>query len=132
MTNTNEPYYEPVDPTRPTDSVDPAAAPAPRTEPVETPAAEPAAAPAPAKPKGSLAGGTWVALIFGILLLVLLLVFIIQNQQQTEVNLFTWTWHFPAGVAYLISAVIGAVIMALVGGWRIIELRRQIRHPERR
>lgn len=81
------------------------------------------------KVKSSLAAGTWVALIVGLVLLILLLVFIIQNQQQAEVNLFAWTWQVPAGVAYLLSAIIGALIMALVGVWRMFELRRQIRHP---
>lgn len=83
------------------------------------------------KVKSSLAAGTWVALIVGLILLILLLVFIVQNQQQAEVNLFAWTWNFPAGVAYLLSAIIGALIMALVGGWRMLELRRQIRRARK-
>lgn len=127
MTNPNEPYYESPEPVH-----------EPATEPLSDSTVDHAVEPTPTgtaagkKPKGSLAGGTWAALIVGILLLVLLLVFIIQNQQQAQVNLFAWTWHFPAGVAYLISAIIGAAIMALVGGWRMFELSRQIRHPERR
>jgi uncharacterized integral membrane protein len=76
-------------------------------------------------PRRSLAGGAWVALILGALLLILLLVFILQNQQQVEMNLFAWSWNFPAGVAYLFAAITGALITALVGGWRIFELRRQ-------
>lgn len=76
-------------------------------------------------PRGSVAGGAWVALIFGALLLILLLVFILQNQQQVEMNLFAWSWNFPAGVAYLFAAITGALITALVGGWRMFELRRQ-------
>lgn len=134
MTNNNDPYYDPTDP-RVDPAVDPATASVnePVNEPVREPVADRTVKPhaSAGKPKGSLAGGTWVALIVGILLLVLLLVFIIQNQQQAEVNLFTWTWNFPAGVAYLISAIIGAVIMALVGGLRIMELRRQVRHANR-
>lgn len=76
-------------------------------------------------PRRSLAGGAWAALILGALLLILLLVFILQNQQQVEISLFAWSWHFPAGIAYLFAAIAGALIMALVGGWRMFELRRQ-------
>lgn len=88
---------------------------------VATPATEDAAV------KRTLAGGTWVALIIGALLLILLLVFILQNQQQVELNLFAWSFQFPAGVGYLFSAIAGALIMALVGGVRMIELHRQVR-----
>lgn len=77
--------------------------------------------------KRTLAGGTWAALIIGALLLILLLVFILQNQQQVELNLFAWSFQFPAGIGYLFSAIAGALIMALVGGVRMIELRRQAR-----
>lgn len=79
------------------------------------------------KVRGSVAGGTWAALIIGALLLIGLLVFILQNQQQVELNLITWTFQFPAGVGYLFSAITGALIMALVGGVRMLELRRQVR-----
>ncbi|WP_144540850.1 lipopolysaccharide assembly protein LapA domain-containing protein, partial [Bacillus subtilis] len=40
--------------------------------------------------------------------------------------------QFPAGVTYLICAISGALIMALVGGWRMFELRRQVRKQARR
>lgn len=83
------------------------------------------------KAKSSIAGGTWTALLFGIVLLVILLVFILQNQNHVDVNFFSWTWRAPSGVSYLISALIGAAIMALVGGWRIVELRRQVRRANR-
>lgn len=82
--------------------------------------------PAP-RVKSSLAGGTWAALIIGALLLILLLVFILQNQQSIELNLFVWSFEFPAGIGYLFSAITGALIMALVGGVRMLELRRQLR-----
>ncbi|RSZ62185.1 DUF1049 domain-containing protein [Corynebacterium hylobatis] len=77
--------------------------------------------------KKTLAGGTWAALIVGALLLIALLVFILQNQQQVELNLLSWTFQFPAGIGYLFSAITGALIMALVGGVRMLELRRQVR-----
>lgn len=83
------------------------------------------------KVKSSLAGGTWAALIIGALLLIALLVFILQNQQQVELNVLTWTFEFPAGIAYLFAAITGALIMALVGGVRMLELRRQVKRQRK-
>ena len=83
------------------------------------------------KVKSSLAGGTWAALIIGALLLIGLLVFILQNQQQVELNVLSWTFHFPAGIGYLFSAITGALIMALVGGVRMFELRRQVKRQRK-
>ena len=80
------------------------------------------------KVKGSAAGSTWVALIIGTLLLILLLVFILQNQQSVKLQLFAWEMNFPIGVGMLIAAIVGALIMALVGGVRMIQLRRQVTH----
>lgn len=80
----------------------------------------------------TVAGGTWAFLIIGALLLILLLVFILQNQQLVDVNLFNLSWEAPAGVAYLICAIIGALITALVGGWRMFEMRRQMKKARRR
>lgn len=78
------------------------------------------------KVQGSTAGSTWVALIIGALLLILLLVFILQNQQSVQLQLFVWEMNFPIGIGVLIAAIVGALIMALVGGVRIIQLRREV------
>lgn len=81
--------------------------------------------------KGSFAGGTWIALIAGALLLILLLVFILQNQQPAEMTLFSWQFTFPTGIGLLLAAIAGALIMALVGGVRMIQLRRQIKKTQK-
>jgi len=100
---------------------------APRTT-TKKPAKKSAESPAtPAHPvKGSFAGGTWIALIAGALLLIVLLVFIMQNQNQVDLVLFAWNFRFPAGIGFLLAAIGGALIMALVGGVRMFQLRRQI------
>lgn len=83
------------------------------------------------KVKGSFVGGTWIALIAGALLLILLLVFILQNQQPAELTLFNWQFTFPTGVGLLLAAIAGALIMALVGGVRMIQLRHQIKKTQK-
>lgn len=80
----------------------------------------------------SLAGTTWIALIVGALILILLLVFILQNLDSVRLNFFAWELNFPIGVGMLIAAIGGALLMACVGGVRMIQLRRQINHPNRR
>ena len=79
------------------------------------------------KAKGSFAASTWIALIVDFLLLIVLIVFIMQNQHEVPMNFLGWSGEFPAGIAFLIFAIGGALIMALVGGWRMFELRRQLR-----
>ena len=84
------------------------------------------------KVKGSFAASTWIALIVGFLLLIVLIIFILQNQHEVPLNFLNWSVEFPAGVTYLICAIAGALIMALVGGWRMFELRRQVRKQAKR
>lgn len=96
------------------------------TAPVHPTSVEPTPA-QPTKVKGSIAASTWIALIIGFLLLILLIVFILQNQQSVELNIFAWSGAFPAGIAFLLFAIGGALFMALIGGWRMLELRRQIK-----
>lgn len=101
-------------------------------------AAEPAAERSPRRGRprspgatGSFAGTTWVAMIVGLVILIVLIVFIMQNQQQIELNLFAWSFQFPAGIGYLITAIAGGLIVAMVGMVRIIELHRQVRKLRR-
>ncbi|MGV0408439.1 LapA family protein [Corynebacterium resistens] len=79
------------------------------------------------KVKGSAAGGTWIGLIIGVLLLIVLLTFILQNQEKFDLHVFGWVLQLPIGVGMLLSAILGALIMALVGGVRILQLRRQVK-----
>lgn len=102
----------------------------PSTTGATSPATTPVASPAeqqPKKVKGSLAGGTWLALIFGALLLIVLLIFIMQNQEPAQLAFFGWTFEFPLGVGLLLAAIAGALIMAMVGAIRMFQLRKQIK-----
>lgn len=102
------------------------------SEASNAPVSVPATTDAPAKPeepkvKSTFAGGAWLALIVGALLLIVLLVFILQNQQAVALSFFNLHISLPAGVGFLLAAIIGALIMALVGGVRMFQLRRQIK-----
>ncbi|MFC4603050.1 lipopolysaccharide assembly protein LapA domain-containing protein [Rhodococcus kronopolitis] len=70
------------------------------------------------------AAATWTGLVIGALVLVLLLVFILQNLDQVTLNLFLWEFSLPLGVSLLLAAIAGALIMALAGGVRIVQIRR--------
>lgn len=73
----------------------------------------------------------WAALIVGAILLILLLVFVIQNNVSTEFEYFTWHFNLPLGVAMLLAAIAGALIMALAGSVRMIQMRWEL-HKLRR
>lgn len=81
--------------------------------------------------KGSKTAVIWLALILGAALLILLLVFIVQNNVSAAFQYFSWQFNLPLGVAMLLAAIAGALIMALVGSVRIAQLRWQL-HKMRR
>jgi uncharacterized integral membrane protein len=68
-------------------------------------------------------GGAWVALLTAAFVLLLLLVFILQNGQRAEVSFFGAHGHLPMGVALLLAAIFGVLLVALPGTARIIQLR---------
>ncbi|MGW0044553.1 lipopolysaccharide assembly protein LapA domain-containing protein [Rhodococcus sp. NPDC003348] len=70
------------------------------------------------------AAATWTGLVIGVLVLILLLVFILQNLDSVTLNLFLWEFSLPLGVSLLLAAIAGALIMALAGGVRIVQIRR--------
>ncbi|MFC7447211.1 LapA family protein [Rhodococcus daqingensis] len=70
------------------------------------------------------AAATWTGLVIGVLVLILLLVFILQNLDKVRLQLFFWEFSLPLGVSLLMAAIAGALIMALAGGVRILQIRR--------
>ncbi|WP_330229408.1 lipopolysaccharide assembly protein LapA domain-containing protein [Nocardia sp. NBC_00508] len=95
----------------------------PRTEP---PGSTPPAT--VEKPLASRTGYAWTGLVVGVLILVVLLIFILQNLDQVDVHLFFWNFSLPLGVTVLLSVIGGALVMASVGGVRILQLRRRAKH----
>jgi len=62
-------------------------------------------------------------LLTATLVLLLLLVFILQNQQRADVCFLGAHGHLPIGVALLLAAVFGVLLVALPGTARIVQLR---------
>ncbi|WP_084511138.1 LapA family protein [Nocardia lijiangensis] len=96
-----------------------------------TPSSPPATKPAMTGAKPSISSRTgyaWVGLVTGALILVVVLIFILQNLETIRVSLFFWEFNLPIGVAVLLSVIAGALVMALVGGMRILQLRRAAKH----
>jgi uncharacterized integral membrane protein len=78
----------------------------------------------PARPvPRSRAGGLWVAAVVFALVLLLLLIFVLENGQRAEVSFFGAHAHLPMGVALLLAAVFGILLVALPGTARILQLR---------
>ncbi|MFE0747473.1 lipopolysaccharide assembly LapA domain-containing protein [Gordonia sp. NPDC058843] len=70
---------------------------------------------------------TWFGVVIGAIILVLLLVFIVQNLDSQTIELLFWEVNLPLGVSLLIAAIAGALIVALVGGLRMLQLRRALK-----
>jgi uncharacterized integral membrane protein len=68
-------------------------------------------------------GGVWVTLLVAAFVLLLLLIFILQNGQRAQVSFLGAHGNLPMGVALLLAAVFGVLLVALPGTARIIQLR---------
>ena len=109
------------------------------TGPVAVPAARSAAGPAGArasagtadKVRRSRTGGLWVGLILSALVLLFLLVFILQNDQPVQISFFAAEGVIPLGVALLLAAIAGILLVAIPGSLRILQLRRAARRGAR-
>lgn len=66
----------------------------------------------------------WTGLVVGAVVLVVLLVFIVQNLDSVTVQIFAWQLDLPLGISMLLAAIAGALVMAMVGGARILQVRR--------
>lgn len=81
----------------------------------------------PMKINHTRTAGTWAAVVVAIVVLVVLLIFILQNGQPVTVTFLGARASLPLGVAMLLSAAIGGLLVALIGTARILQLRRSAR-----
>ena len=98
-------------------------------------AAPPTAVPPPLPPqhriKRTRTSGIWVAVGFFAVILLLLLIFILQNGTQVSVSYLGMHGHLPLGVALLLAAVSGVLLVVLAGAARISQLRATARRHRR-
>ncbi|TWE28374.1 lipopolysaccharide assembly protein LapA domain-containing protein [Prauserella muralis] len=93
--------------------------------------APPTTAERPAAADRTRISAAWAAAIVGAIVLVLLLIFILQNQDAVTVTFLGLSGSLPLGVALLLGAVAGALLVALLGAARILQLRRRFRRVGR-
>jgi uncharacterized integral membrane protein len=77
-------------------------------------------------------GGVWVAMGASAVVLLLLLIFILENQRQVNIGFFGAHASLPIGVAMLLAAVGGALVVIIPGTGRIIQLRLTARRHRRK
>lgn len=85
----------------------------------------------PEAPRFTRASATWVAVGVALLLLILLIVFMLQNSTKTEVQFLAAEGTIPLGLALLIAAVGGGVVVAIAGIARVTQLRLGARRERR-
>jgi uncharacterized integral membrane protein len=82
-------------------------------------------------PRVTRAGAVWVATSAALVLLILLIDFILQNTTKVEVRFLGLSGTLPLGMALLIAAVGGGVLVAIAGVARIAQLRINARRIRR-
>ncbi len=101
------------------------------TQPVPGPSTPGSGTPGTAPVRRSRSGGLWVGLILSALVLLFLLVFILQNDAPVQIAFFALEGTLPVGVALLLAAIAGILLVAIPGSIRILQLRRAARRRAR-
>jgi uncharacterized integral membrane protein len=70
-------------------------------------------------------GGAWVALVVAAFVFLLLLICILQNGQRAQVSFLGAHGRLPMGVALLLAAVFGVLLVALPGTIQLRMLGRR-------
>ncbi len=98
------------------------------TSPGSTGQERPPGTPLPAQPaKRTGISGLWVALSLFAVVLVLLLVFVLENSQRVDISYFGVHGHLPLGVALLLAAVLGIVLVVIAWFGRGVQVRATAR-----
>ena len=72
----------------------------------------------------------WFAVLGGLVLAVLL-VFVLQNLDRVPIEFLGASGEVPVGVALLLAAVAGGLIVGLASGLRILQLRRRVKRERK-
>jgi uncharacterized integral membrane protein len=81
------------------------------------------ASPADRAPRSTRAGAAWAAVVTALLLSVVLIVFILQNPTTVVIHFLGWSGSVAVGMAMLIAAVAGGLLVATIGVARLTQLR---------
>ena len=81
--------------------------------------------------KRTRVGGIWVASALFAVVLLLLLIFILENGHRVDISYFGAHGHLPLGVALLLAAVLGVLLVVIPGTGRIMQLRLVARRHRR-
>jgi uncharacterized integral membrane protein len=81
--------------------------------------------------KRTRTSAVWVAVAFFAVVLLLLLIFILQNGQKVDISFLGAHGHLPLGVALLLAAVCGVLLVVLAATARISQLRTTARRHRR-
>jgi uncharacterized integral membrane protein len=74
--------------------------------------------------KRTRTSGAWIAIVVFAVVLLLLLIFILENRREVDIAYFGAHTHMPLGVALLLAAVLGGLLVAIPAGARIFQQRR--------
>jgi uncharacterized integral membrane protein len=77
------------------------------------------------------ASRAWWALGGGLVLLLLAIVFVAQNGNDVAVHFLFLKGHITLGLALLLSAVLGGLIVLLLGAGAVLRVRRQAKRARR-
>lgn len=83
------------------------------------------------RPAFTRASAAWIAVGAALVLLILLIVFMLQNSTKVDVQFLGAQGTIPLGLALLIAAVAGGVVVAIAGVARITQLRLTVRRSKR-
>lgn len=71
-------------------------------------------------------------LIVGAVLLIAATIFVLENRDPITINFLGWAYVAPLGVALLVAAAAGAIVIYFSGLLKQAQLRAQVRSAEAR
>jgi uncharacterized integral membrane protein len=78
--------------------------------------------------KRTRARAAWIGACVAVVILAALLIFVAQNLGSVPISFVSLHGQFPLAVALLVAAVAGVLITLILGGTRIVQLRRVARY----
>ena len=68
-------------------------------------------------------GAAWSAVAVMLVLVLFMLIFVLQNGHRVALELLWLDFSLPVGVALLLAAVLGGMLVVLFGAARVVQLR---------